>query len=152
MDGAMILWYSHTNDMAQLRFFANGECPGVPGRASVKDEVTVLSAEMLRCFCETNNYSYSTGKDGNVRLSLDYSEERDPVLKVRIDRSGKSGTILCVRVISDRRYDADRLDEVLRAISEYHIEKRWPKVYAEAKGKALLITCEMQLDAAMGIH
>lgn len=118
----------------------------------MKDEVTVLSAEMLRLFCETNNYSYSTDKDGNVRLSLDCSEERDPVLKVRIDRSGKRESILWVRVTSDRRYDADRLDEILRAINEYHIEKRWPKVYAEVKGKAIMITCETQLDVAMGIH
>lgn len=90
----------------------------------MKDEVTTLSAEMLRRFCETNDYSYSSDKDGNVRLSFDYSKERDPVLKVRIDHSGKSGTILCVPVTSDRPYDADRLDEVLRAINEYHIEKR----------------------------
>ena len=73
-------------------------------------------------------------------------------MKVWIDRSGKSGTILWVRVTSDHRYDADRLDGVLRAINEYHIEKRWPKAYTEVKGKALLITCETQLDVAMGIH
>ena len=118
----------------------------------MKDEVTTLSAEMLRRFCETNDYSYSTDKDGNVRFSFDYSEERDSVLKVRIDRSGKGESILWIRVTSDRRYDAERLDEVLRAINEYHIEKRWPKVYAEVKGKAILITCETQLDVAMGIH
>ncbi|NDB22484.1 MAG: hypothetical protein EB020_16650, partial [Proteobacteria bacterium] len=91
----------------------------MPGSASVKDEVTTLSAEMLRRFCEANDYSYSSDKDGNVRLSFDYSEERDSVLKVRIDRSGKAESILWIRVTSDRRYDADRLDEVLGAINEY---------------------------------
>ncbi len=121
-------------------------------RASVNDEVTTLSAEMLRRFCEANDYRYSSDKAGNIRLSFDHSEERDSVLKVHIDCSGKSGTVLCVRITSDRRYDADRMDEVLRAINEYHIEKRWPKVYAEVKGKAILITCETQLDATVGIH
>ena len=107
---------------------------------------------MIRTFCDDSGLRYATDEDGDVVVSFGYAQARDCALKVYAYAAGRSKSILCIRIVSDKRYRSEHESELIDAINRFHCDRRWPKVYCKPSDNALSLICEAQLDLAMGAH
>ena len=120
--------------------------------AEKKHVVQTFGSEMIRAFCDETGLRYATDEDGDVIISFGYAQARDCALKVYAFASGRSHSILSVRIVSDKRYRTVHAAALLEAINRFHCDRRWPKVYAKPTDNAVSLVCESQLDLAMGTH
>ncbi len=114
--------------------------------------VRTFGSEMIRAFCDDTGLRYATDSDGDVVISFGYGKARDCALRVYAYASGRSNSILCVRVVSDKRYRPEHEPALLEVINRFHCDRRWPKVYSRAADNTVNLVCESQLDLAMGAH
>jgi hypothetical protein len=125
---------------------------GTPDFSGENHVVRTFGSEMIRTFCDDTGLRYATDEDGDVVVSFGYGQARDCALKVYAFASGRSKSILCVRIVSDKRYRTEHERELIEAINRFHCDRRWPKVYAKPSDNSVSLICETQLDLAMGTH
>jgi hypothetical protein len=123
-----------------------------PNSSIEKHVVQTFGSEMIRAFCEDTGLRYATDEDGDVVIAFGYGQARDCGLKVYVYASGRSNSILCVRIVSDKRYRPEHEPALLEAINRFHCDRRWPKVYSRMTERTVSLICEAQLDLAMGAH
>ena len=131
---------------------SDGSSAATLGSSGEKHVVQTFGSHMIRAFCESTGLRYATDEDGDVVVSFGYGQARDCALKVYAYASGRSNSILCVRIVSDKRYRTEHEPILLEAINRFHCDRRWPKVYAKPTDNAVSLVCEAQLDVAMGAH
>ena len=130
----------------------DGSSAATPESSGVTHVVQTFGSDMIRAFCEHSGLRYATDEDGDVVVSFGYGQARDCALKVYAYASGRSNSILCVRIVSDKRYRTEYEPILLEAINRFHCDRRWPKVYSKPADNAVSLVCEAQLDVAMGAH
>lgn len=114
--------------------------------------VSTFGSEMLKAFCVQAGLRHATDADGDVVISFGYGVARDCALRVYLYASGRARTILCVRILSDKRYRPEHRVRLMEVINEFHRERRWPKVYLKPSDNTVSVVCEHQVDLAMGAH
>jgi hypothetical protein len=124
----------------------------MPISSEEKHIVQMFGSEMIRAFCDDTGLRYATDEDGDVVVSFGYAQARDCALKVYAFASGRSKSILSVRIVSDKRFRIPQKPALLEAINRFHCDRRWPKIYAKPTDNAVSVVCESQLDLATGAH
>ncbi len=135
----------------------DGELPdGLPdsrkAAPSASRVVETFGSDMIRAFCVATGLRFARDQDGDVVVRFSYGRARDCALRVYAYASGRGRSILCVRVVSDKRFREAHRHALLEAINRFHCDRRWPKVYVKPSDNTVSVVCEAQVDLAMGAH